>query len=122
MYETIKSTSDIFYYFDKKYTNNYCLLDYLDYSEYEIDKFNEIVSNENKKYFECFYNLKDFKNSNLSYLYNNNYDIDITSKCFIIVNHYNKIIFSFDLDNFKTKDFLYHNNSIYQQLLKGYLK
>ena len=93
MYETIKSISDIFYYFDKKYTNNYCLLDYLDYSEYEISKFNEVVSNENKKYFECFYNLKDFKNSNLSYLYNNNYDIDITSKSFVIVNHYNKIIF-----------------------------
>lgn len=122
MFETIKSISDIFYYFDKKYKNNYCLLEYSDYSSYEKQKFNTIVNNENKKYFECFYNLKDFKNSNLSYLYNSNYDINITSECFIIVNHSDKSIFSFDLDNFKSKDFLYHSNSIYNRLIQGYLK
>lgn len=122
MYETIKSVSDIFYFFDDKYTNNYCLLDKDDFSDFEIGKFNNIVMFENKQYYECFYTLKDFKKSDLSYLYNSNYDIDITSKYYIIVNHFNKSIFSFDLDNFKAKDFLYSNNSVYNQVWQGYLQ
>lgn len=122
MYETIKNVSDIFYFFDDKYTNNYCLLDKDDFSDFEIGKFNNIVMFENKQYYECFYTLKDFKKSDLSYLYNSNYDIDITSKYYIIVNHFNKSIFSFDLDNFKAKDFLYSNNSVYNQVWQGYLQ
>lgn len=122
MYETIKNISDIFYFFDKQYNNNYCLLDKDDFSDFEIGKFNNIVMFENKQYYECFYTLRDFKNSDLSYLYNSNYDIDITSDCYIIVNHFNKSIFSFDLDSFKARDFLYSNNSVYNKLWQGYLQ